>query len=523
METRIRDIVSDAYGKGEIPTPDRNSYYSLHRYLNQYAERFFIWMKYSSPERILYLKNMLAYADQYGQPMGYVYADEDIVCIKLPEYSYAIPKNMIEIQPFKDYSDTPVARIGICGGISSMLPALNDEVTENSLKSGLEEQKKRLADAAESIKAKEEEQKQEIERIKQEIEAKYAGVFALLEQQKKELEIKKEKMEQQLYVLDAQIYGIRCFFGETVQFTKLTEGLDAPDDCPVVLHQKIRFLDEELAKYVALYDFDGEDTSLFEKLLQSREDMRNLFFPGDKSVSLVRISKDGKIYQSEQCETSSKGTVYSYNILKSYQSYHGKQLAVLVRNGGNCYIGWTDEDRICLSDDNVFLTPKSETVVSEQEERKLERTSKKEFVSRYYIFSILQGLILNSRLIRLPEGEDILHGNSPYVVFSMADAWIRDTRYGTFSDILYKYNGLIRKGDMLLTLRSLSAEGDKYSSYSNDRGVGYRNRIHDVYASTNTLYPANLVENKPTRIFRFERRFRHNCILTSSEAPKWSE
>jgi len=77
----------------------------------------------------------------------------------------------------------------------------------------------------------------------------------------------------------------------------------------------------------------------------------------------------------------------------------------------------------------------------------------------------------------------------------MADSWLEDTTYGTYDDIMAKCSVNIRKGDTILTLRHLSAEGNKHIKYSNDRGRGYKNRTHDVYTSDNTLYKVNLVED----------------------------
>ena len=186
--------------------------------------------------------------------------------------------------------------------------------------------------------------------------------------------------------------------------------------------------------------------------------------------------------------------------MKEYEVYHGGQIAVLVRNGENCYIGWTESDRISISDGNVFLTPKQSEYDGEAEIRKdlhgnvvEEKTDKNEVASRFFIFSIAQGLIENSRLLELPKGATVSE-NSPYVVFSMAENWLQDNTHGCFDDIFTKGLKYIRKGDSILTLCNLRAEGNIYSSFCNDRGRGYANRTHNVYASDNTVYTVNLVE-----------------------------
>lgn len=351
------------------------------------------------------------------------------------------------------------------------------------------------------IKEKEEEKKKEIEKMKLAIEAKYKNVFDIMQQKKQELELMKEQLENQLFVLDTKIYGIRCFYGETVKFVCIAEGKKASVDTPVVLYQKIRFLDEELAKYISLYNFDGDNTSMFEDILRYREDLRDLFFPAGKSVSLVRISRDGFSYKSTSTTAvDGSGVISIYNMMQQYDVYHGGQIAILVRNGEECYIGWTEEDRISISDGNTFLSPQKSISSNIQDvERnfngdiKEEKTNKNEVASRYFIFSIVQGLIENSKLIELPAGS-VVTQSCPYIVFSMAENWLSDDTYGSFDDIMEKCNGTIRKNDRILTLCRISPENQIYNRWSNDRGRGYCNRTHDVYAKDNTIYPVNLVE-----------------------------
>ena len=52
-----------------------------------------------------------------------------------------------------------------------------------------------------------------------------------------------------------------------MDFTQLVTGRHADTDVPVVIYQKLRYMDEELGKYLALYDVDGDDAGLFEDIL----------------------------------------------------------------------------------------------------------------------------------------------------------------------------------------------------------------------------------------------------------------
>ena len=55
--------------------------------------------------------------------------------------------------------------------------------------------------------------------------------------------------------------------------------------------------------------------------------------PGPKSVSVIRISKNNIL-----CGASDMVS----NVLDTYKKFHGKQIGILIRNGENLYVGWTD-------------------------------------------------------------------------------------------------------------------------------------------------------------------------------------
>ena len=84
------------------------------------------------------------------------------------------------------------------------------------------------------------------------------------------------------------------------------------------------------------------------------------------------------------------------NILKAYNRYHGKTIGIIIRNGENLYLGWTDEERVHIKDDFIVTQVITETVpvwdedsdkpLSQIEERnrterrKKERREKREFM-----------------------------------------------------------------------------------------------------------------------------------------------
>lgn len=475
--------------------------------------------------RINYLKDRSEYSDTYNQPIPFIGLDDEYVYLDFGYHnqkhfytSYMIPLQFCKIELYKDYSDIPVAAIGT-NAVSGLFPSVPGE-TENSMKNKIASKQEEIEAKQAELEAETKAMREEIDRMKQEIEAKYRSTFDLLAQKKNELDLAKQQLENELFVLDAQIYGIRCHNGEVINFTQLTSGKCAETEAPLVIYQKIRFLDEELSKYVALYGFNGseESKSCFEELIKARSDMRDLFFPPDKSISLIRITRDNKAYSSGQNLFSEGGSVAMQNVIEKYEVYHGMMIAILLRDGDNCYIGWTDDERFLIGDGNAFLTPTSDTTEAKEDavEGNLYRTDKREVATRFYLFSTIQGMI-EKGLVNLPKNVSVVD-NSPYIVFSMADNWLVDRGYGTLSEMLDKYSGKIQVGDDILTTQSLRAERGSYIR-SNDRGIGYADRTHDVRCDDNTIYPVNYIEKTDTYIARYTYRGKR-C---SSISGGWKE
>lgn len=136
----------------------------------------------------------------------------------------------------------------------------------------------------------------------------------------------KSELEQTLFLLETQIYGIRCYLGEVVNFHKICEGEPAACSEPVIVHQKIRFLDEEMGKAVSIYGFNGSDEAqnTFLHLLKYRSDIRQMFAPDERCITILRISRTGTVKGVSDVVANS---------LQDYKTYHGGQLAILVKNG----------------------------------------------------------------------------------------------------------------------------------------------------------------------------------------------
>jgi hypothetical protein len=458
---------------------------NLHKYLDRVKERWYFND----------LIDMAVYYENLGQYFDLLYLDDKerfaIISGADQNDGWCIPCKFLTIQTFRDYGNVEMKSLMAENNMHGKNEiAFASDISTNSIKNDIDLRQEEILAKKKEIEALNKEKEEKIQEFKRQLEEQYRKQNELIEQKKAELEQQKKELEQQLLVLETEIYAIRCLSGEVIKFSKLTDGKSSNEDDPVIVYQKLRFLDEELGKILAIYDVDGTDMGYFEDILKSRQDIREIFAPGDKSVSFVKISRNGIGYH-----TSDEFA----NTLAAYKKYHGKTIGIIVKDGENLYIGWTDEDKISLSNDNIFYAPRENKII--QDERIIESSSQKDKISRFFIFSILQGLINDGKIIRLPEKVTVTKPN-PHVIFSLADGWIEDNTYGTWQDILDETSGDIAKGDMVLTTQRItrddamdySRNSTRYAAFCNDRGRGEKNRTHDVSITNCKVYPINLID-----------------------------
>lgn len=418
---------------------------------------------------------------------------ENVAVLRSGSLTVAVPADTVETEVYANMEHIPFGQLKrqLAGNASVSSTGTDlqiiDKMSRSDVSDKLHEECKKIEEKRKEIQNLEKEKQQELERIRHEIEEKYKNYMVQIEEKKAELEEQKKSLENQLYLMDTEIYSIRCYMGEVINFLPITKGKHAPDKEPVVIYQKVRYLDEELGKWVSIYGYDGNSGSLnmFEKLLAARKDLQEIFAPGEKCVSLLKISKTGS-YKIDHPMIA--------NTLDNYETYHGKTIGILIRDGENLWLGWTDQERIQLPDGNAFYRPVQNQIIDEEDMHK--NSTKEEVASRYFIFNILRGVIHDRDLIQIP-GEMTMNGKNPYIILSMADGWIEDTRYGTFNDIVQRTDRPLIKGDMILTTLSITRDDHfttRYDRWNNDRGRGEKNRTHDAFIPDRKIVPINLID-----------------------------
>lgn len=463
------------------------------------------------------------------------------------------PEKYLEFTPAPSFDDVSPAQLkaqlaldGKSSNATDIVPAANGmTATTKSVKGELADAKTRLEDLKNEMDdvkhAKTGELAEiqaKIEAMKADLEAKKADLMASLQQKKDELEATKEKLETQIYMLESQIYAIRCYAGEVVNFTTIRSGKPAPVTEPVIVHQKLRFLDEELGKLASLYTIQWEKLNLFEEFLRHSPLAFDTFVPNERCIVLVRLSRTGKKLGRD---TSEKAAYQ--NLLEAYDYYHGKTVGILIRNGKNLYLGWTDEDYVKIDDDlvnnivDISSEEPEEPFYSDWEKKQYatkmkqkKRKAMEDVLSRVFVTNILQGIVDNSNLLPMPEGVRF-DKPSEYIRYSVADTWLDDGRFGDFTKIIERCNETAKAGDMILTIQKLVPEHDRswgsnsWASldrpWENSRGRGEANRTHDCTVKDCTLYPINLVEyDKPVKMVRY--RYKVPKIGFQEGDPEWS-
>ena len=470
-------------------------FYKLQKYIPYLS---YSLQLYRDRSMLTELAELQEFLDSTDQPFELLYRCAYFAIICKSSKCFLIPTAFLTITPYKNYNDISPKEIRLIKGaedVQGLIPADMDSTSLNSINEQKRSKNNQLKELEKQIADLEDEKRAELEEIKRQLEEKYRDKMELLNRKQQELKSEQKKLKNKMFLLETEIYGIRCYLGEVCKFIKLCSGTRAEEKTPIVVYQKIRYLDEELGKYLSIYEFDGEDIKYFEQAFVAREDLREMLVPGKKSVVFLRVSASGIQYGEHP---------FAANLLKKYKLTHGGMLGILLRDGENFWIGWLDENAINIKTGDAFYRPKQE-IITEQDKSKIHVDSREEIASRFFIFNILQGITDRGDLLRIPD--KVSFGKpSPYLVLSYADGWLEDNRFGSFADIVkMTHEQPIAKNDMILTTMRITRDdmccnynraNTVYAAWNNDRGRGDKNRTHDAQLSNCTLYPVSCIDTK---------------------------
>ena len=480
-------------------------YFFPHRQEIPLSGRFCVFDPLKVDRDMEALHGLAAHLADTGQKLEVYMRDDFAAVIGYNGKRFVLPAEFVTVEPLTDYTDIPAERLAAIGSGGMDLPAVpgNTQLSLRAKADDIESQIRLLNEEEKAIKdctsADMTDLKAQLDALMERITKRQQDLMAELKKKQDELAVKERELKREIFILETQIYGIRCYLGEVVSFHTVRGGAPAPAALPVVIYQKIRYLDEELGKYISLYGYGDHrnDKEQFLEILKYREDIADIICPGPKSISAVRISRTGTV----------KGAAENVaNILHDYEIYHDNQLAVVIRNREQIHIAWLDAERISVSDDNLFYRP--EVQESEAFDGKDKSAAdrmrseagglRNEMISRWFFFSVLQGVVDNTSLISLPDKVRITDMNSPYITFSTAEGWLADNSYGSFCDMIEKSKNIpLREGDYVITGMHINRDDhlDKttWSAWNNNRGIGEKNRTSSASLPGKELLPVNKV------------------------------
>ncbi len=416
------------------------------------------------------LETLISYTSANNLLWNVDYMNELVMLISFSNNKFIWHRDYCELVEIKNFDNLTLSELKAIGsGNSGMmnLPIEMNAVSVDSIKherADVEEQLKQLKTAKDDCsqyKTKElAEIKQSIEKLEHELRQKKKDIHAQLQAKMDELNKQIMGLEKQLYMMESQIYVIRSYFGETMELKQVRTGTAACFDNPLIVNQKIMYLDEDLARIVSVYKEEITSRySMFEDAVKYVDDLFESFCPQERCITFFRLSKNAsyRYYNREK------------SMYETEELIHGKKMGFILRDSANAFIGWLDEqwgydkdgkDRKVTFHDNLMYKP-GETSVSDVDDRQYGTGDHdtNTMLSRLFAMSVVQGILDNGNIIHFPEKVNIMSPGK-YIKFNYATAWLADDRFGDFASLVENLNKRTKVKDVvLITYNKNSCKG----------------------------------------------------------------
>lgn len=427
-----------------------------------------------SEEIVGKIKKCEAHNKLFNKRFEVKYLDDDFVAFMYSLSDGAvIPREYVDIEMAKDYSALTYSEMNNLlsdGNAPENALAVLDNKTYKNVQSDIEKARNELQEA-------ENKAKQELEEFEREMRKQEMALRAKQEQMLAELRTKVEGMKDQIFILEMNIFALRSYFGETFSIAHVMKGKNAPDDQPLVLFQKFRYMDEDLSRLSANSEFSTEKTHIIDLFDKYGDLFIETFCPNTKCITFFKNSRDNKKYAYDR----------ENDVIEELEYYHGNQIGMLIRNGENLYLSFIDEE-ITLQD-NLFVSEgssHSETAIKVGETKLRDKDARPMF-NRKHIFIIIQALLRNTNIYNSLKGEHIFESDK--IILSSADAQIQYNKYPTFREFFRDNSGdpkanIIEGDEIFIDERHAGSKTEQNvwgSGYREEhRGVGYRNTGRDA-------------------------------------------
>lgn len=362
-------------------------------------------------------------------------------------------------------------------GINPLLPAEMGSLTINDMNSRKDRLKQKQKDLKSKMDDIQYEHTKELARMKEKIQKlqdalykKKQELLSELNEKMNAMQKEKEQMEKQIYMMESEIYTIRSYSGETVELRKIRDGKKASLDTPLIINQKLMYLDEDLARIMSIYQHDiSMEYQMFADAAAANDEVFESFCPQERCLTFFRLSRKASY-------NSYNGEKYMY---ETEQLIHGKKMGFILRDMECAYIGWLDEswkkdekgEPVPVTfEENLMYQPKK-TDIRELPDSKTDGTndSQNSMLSRVFAMAVVQGILDSQGLLEFPEKVSVTKPCS-YLSYNFADGWIMDDRFGDFATLVDNLNKRTKVKDQILVCKN--------KTYGLE-GRGEADRTHD--------------------------------------------
>ena len=295
-----------------------------------------------------------------------------------------------------------------------------------------------------------------INNLKAEMEAKITAMYEMQAKMMAELQSKIQLYEHELLIMRSDLTAFEYRNGLTVDFMNIHKGANAPVHQPIIIHQKLIYLDEDLPRLTDLYDVDSGS---LEVAIKNSPALLEHICPTSKGITFLKMRNSAGHYELEN------------TVMKFIRNVMPNEVGVLIRNGENTWFTWLDSNDISLSTDS--FTSKSSD----------EETSVSLLQSRYYLFNLIMGLIERNEILQLDHVPTNMFAD-PSIIWSSADSQIADSTYVELSKIIPILNRYSKADDPIYVLNSF-ADSAKYNGHY---GGGHTERGRGDNALTDNTF-----------------------------------
>ena len=286
-----------------------------------------------------------------------------------------------------------------------------------------------------------------INNLKAEMEAQITAMYEKQAKMMAEIQEKIKRYEHELLIMRSDLTAFEYRNGLTVNFMNIHKGTNAPTQQPIIIHQKLIYLDEDLPRLQDLYD---QHAGSLEVAIKHSPALLEHICPTSKGITFLKMRNSAGRFDLNN------------TVMEFVRDTMPNEVGVLVRNGENTWLTWLDSQDISLSEDS--FTSKSSD----------EETSLSLVQSRYYLFNLIMGLIERNEILQLDHVPTNMFADAS-IIWSNADSQITDSTYVELGEIIPILNQYSKTDDPIYVLNSFTDSATytgRYGPGTTKRGRG---------------------------------------------------